>query len=286
MIVKNEEAVLSDCLKSLAGVDEITILDTGSTDRTAEIASQFPCNYIAGKYNWNDNFSEARNESKKYATVEYLIVIDADETLVGNIADIRAEIEANAGQSSFRVKTVSKRYQEHHLSIRIHKNIPEIYWQGAVHNNLYCPVGPVLTSMEVHYGYSPAHVLDPDRAFRILKKECDKNPNASRERYYLAREYFYRRQYPEAIEHLKKYWSVSNFAAEIADSYLMAGRCAIGLQNINDAYEYLFKALRINADLAEAYMLLSKISGPKNSLTWKRMSVTAKNDSALFVRVK
>lgn len=62
MIVKNEEDVLERCLKSVAGlVDEIIIVDTGSTDRTREIATHFT-NQIFD-FPWQDDFSAARNEA-------------------------------------------------------------------------------------------------------------------------------------------------------------------------------------------------------------------------------
>ena len=70
MIVKNEEDVLERCLKSVAGlVDEIIIVDTGSTDRTREIATHFT-NQIFD-FPWQDDFSAARNEAFSHASMDY-----------------------------------------------------------------------------------------------------------------------------------------------------------------------------------------------------------------------
>lgn len=67
MIVKDEEEYLPRCLKSIKDiVDEIIIVDTGSKDKTVEIAKSFGANVYYFK--WTNNFSEARNESLKYAT--------------------------------------------------------------------------------------------------------------------------------------------------------------------------------------------------------------------------
>lgn len=80
MIVKNEEQLLERCLNSAqALVDEIIIVDTGSTDKTKEIAKKFTDKIF--DFQWNDDFSAARNESLKHATKEWILVLDADEII-------------------------------------------------------------------------------------------------------------------------------------------------------------------------------------------------------------
>ncbi|MFC4303431.1 glycosyltransferase [Cohnella boryungensis] len=78
MIVKNEEAVLDRCLQSVSRfVDEIVIVDTGSSDSTKEIARKYT-NKIYD-FKWINDFAAARNESLKYATGRFILVMDADE---------------------------------------------------------------------------------------------------------------------------------------------------------------------------------------------------------------
>ena len=80
MIVKNEEAVLARCLDSLHELmDEIIIVDTGSTDRTKEIASRYTDKIY--DFSWTSDFSEARNFSFSKATMDYIYTADADELL-------------------------------------------------------------------------------------------------------------------------------------------------------------------------------------------------------------
>jgi len=80
MIVKNEEHFLEQCLNSVKDlVDEIIIVDTGSTDRTKEIAKKFNAKIF--DFEWIDDFSKARNESLKNATGDWILVLDADETI-------------------------------------------------------------------------------------------------------------------------------------------------------------------------------------------------------------
>lgn len=80
MIVKNEEQFLEPCLNSVNGlVDEIIIVDTGSTDKTKEIAAKFTDKIF--DFEWCDDFSAARNASLKYATGNWILILDADEVI-------------------------------------------------------------------------------------------------------------------------------------------------------------------------------------------------------------
>lgn len=92
MIVKNEEVALPKCLESVQNlVDEIVVLDTGSTDKTPKIAQQFGAK--VHYFQWCHNFSTARNEALKYVTGDWVLVLDADEILAPEIVpEIRAAI--------------------------------------------------------------------------------------------------------------------------------------------------------------------------------------------------
>ena len=80
MIVKNEADLLDRCLASVADfVDEIVIVDTGSTDRTVDIATSYGA--IVIHHQWQDDFAEARNLSLAHATGDWILWMDADEEL-------------------------------------------------------------------------------------------------------------------------------------------------------------------------------------------------------------
>lgn len=80
MIVKNEEKILARCLDSIADLmDEIIIVDTGSTDGTKEIAARYTDKIY--DFTWIDDFSAARNFSFSKATQEYIYTADADEVV-------------------------------------------------------------------------------------------------------------------------------------------------------------------------------------------------------------
>src|SRR5689334_266361 len=80
MIVRDEEANLPRCLESAFGLfDEVVIVDTGSTDRTADIARSYGASVSA--FRWVDDFAAARNAALGLATGDYIFWMDADETL-------------------------------------------------------------------------------------------------------------------------------------------------------------------------------------------------------------
>src|SRR5205085_8623718 len=79
-IVKNEEKYLRGCLESVQGaVDEIVVVDTGSTDSTIAIAEEFGAKVV--HFAWTDDFSAARNVSLDHATGDWAFWLDADERL-------------------------------------------------------------------------------------------------------------------------------------------------------------------------------------------------------------
>src|SRR4051794_30917732 len=94
LIVKDEEDLLPECLASLAGaVDEIVVYDTGSADRTIEIAEAAGAVVLRGY--WDDDFSRARNAALDACTGRWILHVDADERLVGDGPALRRRL-ANA----------------------------------------------------------------------------------------------------------------------------------------------------------------------------------------------
>ncbi|MFA6572050.1 MAG: glycosyltransferase, partial [Bacteroidota bacterium] len=99
MIVKNEEKYLYDCLKStVAVVDEIIIVDTGSTDKTKDIARSFNAKIF--NFKWNDDFSSARNEALKHCSGEWILYLDADERLEKKTSKYIRTLVQNAGDNT------------------------------------------------------------------------------------------------------------------------------------------------------------------------------------------
>src|SRR5438309_3283180 len=95
MIVKNEERFIQDCLESAReAVDEMVVVDTGSTDRTVELAEQAGAQ--VSHFQWCNDFAAARNASIERAKGAWVLWLDADERLgPGSAAELRRAIRQN-----------------------------------------------------------------------------------------------------------------------------------------------------------------------------------------------
>lgn len=291
LIVKNEHELLAQCLNSLKGIDEIFIADTGSIDNTIEIAKQFTPHVYTEK-KWEDDFAPCRNFIKSKATTDWIISIDADEVL-HDVGDLREAVEL-AEQRQFLAVNVTMRASDNgqiFLFPRVFKNDPRVWWEGNIHNHLSVE-GHTIGDVWITHGYSPAHELDKDRAFRILKKEVATRPDAVRELFYLGREYWYRKDYENALRTLGLYVQRSNYLAEKAEAFLTMSRCYLQMEMMEDARDAILQAIKINANFKEALILMSLLAGKgtgnprweNNATQWEHMAETANNEEVLFVR--
>lgn len=282
MIVQNEEVLLSRCLESVKELDEIVITDSGSRDRTLEIARQYTDKI--SEFPWCDNFSKSRNFAKTHATGDWILSIDADEILhdVSKVREAVALAELK-GALAVDITLLAEDNNQKTFFPRLFKNCEAVWWEGAIHNHLSV-VGEKIGDVRITYGYSPAHNDDPERAFRILKKEVDSRPDAVREMFYLGREYWYKQQYENCVRVLGRYVQRSRFLAEKADAFLMMARCYWAMQMGDDARDACAQALIINANFKEAITFMAELSFEHNAVQWKRLAETANNQDVLFKR--
>lgn len=284
LIVKNEQDHLKSCLNSIQGIDEIVIVDTGSSDSTINIAKGYTDSVYSGEeYLWRDDFAYSRNQSLDLCTGDWILIIDADEVLEGGGIEKLRSIISRTDKTGLYFKTISSsNHSQTHQSIRAFKK-GSARWVGKAHNYL---AGPTTENVDVsiYYGYSNAHQLDPERTLRILKKACEEDPKLARERYYLAREYWYRNDYNTALYHWSEYVKLSKFLAEKADAYLMMARCSWLTQRGDDARKYCLEAIKLNPDFKEALLFMSEIHYEPWRSKWKRIGEAATNCDVLFVR--
>ena len=281
MIVKNEESCLETCLKSIQGVDEIIIVDTGSKDKTIEIAKKYT-DKVYTDYKWNDNFAEARNYAKSKATGKWILSIDADERLISTIEQVRKIIKQAEKDKNDAINVIQVSGNQSNKFPRLFKNCKEIYWIGAIHNYLSM-TARADSNLKIEYGYSPAHNLDPDRTLRILKKEVAKGGKV-RELYYLGREYWYRKDYGNAIYWFEEYINVATWLQEKADAYLYLARCYWAIRQGEKARVNCLMAININANFREALRFMGQISWEFNAKSWRSFAEIATNENVLFKR--
>ena len=282
MIVKNEESCLAKCLESVRGADEIVIIDTGSTDKTIEIAKKYTDKVFEGKeFMWRDDFAYHRNQSLERCTGEWILIIDADETLEeGGIEKIRALLP-DIKKNCVYTKVISTSGDMNH-GIRLFRSGKGIHWQEPAHNVLSERDGDYL-DVTITYGYSAAHNLDPDRTLRILSKAVKDKPTPRR-LYYLAREYWYRKDYGKACQMYDRYLRVAHWPPEMADAHLMKARCLWHRQKGQDARRACMEAIFINPDFKEALSFMAEMHYEPMKTAWSKYAETATNKNVLFIR--
>jgi|SRR6516164_1974872 glycosyltransferase involved in cell wall biosynthesis len=142
MIVKNEEANLAPCLEPVAAlVDEIVIVDTGSSDGTREVAARFGARIF--EFPWADSFAAARNESLRHAVGQWIFWLDGDDRLDNDnrpklralIADLKDDNIAYVMRCLCPAATAEKSDTlfDH---VRLFRNLPGARWQYRVHEQI------------------------------------------------------------------------------------------------------------------------------------------------------
>lgn len=134
MIVKDEEQLLPACLASVQGVvDEIVVLDTGSRDRTVDIAKSYGARVYQTE--WPNDFSVARNQALQYVQGEWVLVLDADEVLLPEIIPpLRQAIQ----QSDLLVINLLRQelgvaQAPYSLVSRLFRHHPQLYFSRPFH---------------------------------------------------------------------------------------------------------------------------------------------------------
>ncbi len=187
MIVKNEEAMLAQCLQSVRSlVNEIIVVDTGSTDGTVAIAEKFGARVY--HHPWQNNFSLHRNQSLDYATGDWILILDADEELqqqdIEKLKQATRVPDINVLSLSVHNKHIASGEVTSFLpSVRMWRRKLNARYEGIVHNELRLPGEEPILRVDasiIHYGYG----LDWEqmkkkiaRTKALLHQQLEENPN-------------------------------------------------------------------------------------------------------------
>ncbi len=272
MIVKDEEAFLENCLRSIKGwVDEIIIVDTGSTDRTVEIAGRFTDKVHF--HPWRNSFSEARNNAMSYATGDWILTIDADEELVAGSGERLRQAVREAGDADAIYANVISVYNAgrktaRHNSERLLKNNGVIRYEGRVHNRVAGVTRHSMSKIEMmHYGYNVEEKKAQEKFFRtvaLLKAQIADNPGNPMPHHYLGTSYLARNMYRESLEESLLAIDLAERQGSREALYLTthhnAALAFFYLQDLAGAREYSLRALKKLPDHLDSLYMMTLVA--------------------------
>ncbi len=268
MIVKDEEFNIRRCLESIKSVaDEIIIVDTGSSDNTKVICSEFTDKIY--DYPWQDNFADARNYSIQKASSDWILWMDADEELsIKSLSGLREYLETKRA-NFYSVKmlhilgTATDCNEQTYVSYnnRLFRNGLNLKFEGAIHEKLLLETQPeekiICGSIEIlHYGYSePYYRKKGLRNLELLvqeKKSHSKDPWLD---YHIAAELYQLQNYDTAFYFINQ--SIAEFLSQgvipPALTYKLKYDMLIHSNNIESAYQGIEKAIELYPDYVELH---------------------------------
>jgi len=269
MIVKNEEKNLPRCLESVQGqVDEIVVVDTGSSDRTVEVASQYGARVLT--HPWNGDFSAARNVSLDHASGDWVLWLDADEELLQAPDGSTLKKMADSGAAeAYLVPVQNMRLDGSftaHYAVRFFRKLEGIRFEGKAHES----VGDWLLRQNArierspvairHWGYA---VTDAelqrklDRNLELLKAQLERDPNNSYVHYYIGMTLVGKEDFEGSFRHLQRAHELGpetpNMECLVANmlAYHQLHRC-----NYGEAEKWARRSLAITPQQHTARMFL------------------------------
>ena len=252
MIVKNEERVIGECLKSVQGVfDEIIVVDTGSTDRTPEICKEF--GVTLRHFPWTDSFSEARNESMRDAKGDWIFWMDADDTLPPGAGEILRQ-NAMSAPPEVHAFVVPVQFLDEGASggtrvdhVKLFRNLPGLKFKFRIHEQ-------ILESLRAHGGQiarSSAHVVHSgydtspegqarkrERDWKLLMLDLKENPNHPFVLFNIGMTVHYVKDHKEAVRWLRRCLKHSvNDESHVRKAYSLLGVSLREMGQIDKAIE-------------------------------------------------
>ena len=268
MIVKDEEEMLPRTLAAIApAVDEIVIVDTGSTDRTKEIAREHGATLIEKE--WTGSFADARNASFEAATGDWIIYLDADEVLVPADVDRLRRLTGRTWREAFYLVLTSYTGELDdggaitNNALRIFRNRPHYRFEGRLHEQIahhlptYAAGRIEQSSVRVdHYGYLGA-VRDAKEKSRrnldLLKAQQADSPADAFLHFNLGTEYSVIGDHASALTEFERAWNLVESQGQEDRDYVPAL-----LQRLVTSLRYCGRS---NEAIARANQALEKFPG-------------------------
>lgn len=222
IIVKNVESTILHALDSLSGiVQQIVVVDTGSTDKTSQICSRFGVELHF--HMWTDNFSEARNYALERMRTDWIIQLDADEELDKNSLENISQLFINPNIGGLHTQiwnVLDGGIESEHRYTRIFRRHPKIRYECAIHEQIASSIhsagfevvdSPVIIRHFGYEGHSPEKI---ERNSTLLRKELADNPQDKWLTYHLGLTEFAAGNHSEAKLQLESIIHSSELSAE------------------------------------------------------------------------
>ncbi|MCA8944273.1 MAG: glycosyltransferase [Planctomycetes bacterium] len=193
MITRDEERYLDECLRrAKPAVDEIVIVDTGSVDRTIEIARSHGATVVEER--WQDDFAKPRNTGLDHVNGDWVLVLDADEMLDDGSAEAIRRLVEEPRASGYHVRFTNVFGGEKTLGVtmvRLFRNLPGLRWANRIHEQVTpslleaaadrnLSLLPALDVHVLHYGYQP-EIMDArgklERNERLFRLQLAEHPD-------------------------------------------------------------------------------------------------------------
>lgn len=264
MIVKNEEDVLGRCLASVKHfVDEIIIVDTGSTDSTVEIAKKYGAKIFY--YKWDNSFSNARNCALEKAEKDWILIMDADDEFEKEDTNklLKLTKDKNSKTNVYFMQTLSYSGDSIssgditlNLNVRLVRNKKGYKFLGDIHEQLIPPPEHIISKDDIkienirfyHYGYLKEIVESKDKRQRnmdIIQKELDKDPHNGFMLFNMGNEYYAKEDYKKALEcYMKSYEQFNPTEGFSSKLILRIVSCNQILENFAEEYKFVDRGLK------------------------------------------
>ncbi len=220
LIVKNEERFLARCLRSIQDVAaQIVLVDTGSTDRTLEIAREFGAE--VHPFQWCDDFSAARNTALEHARGDWVLILDADEELLpDSIEKLRNHLR-DGRVMAYRLPLLNQGRERlgPNFVPRLFRNAPGLYFSGRIHESCFPIVNQCCRdwglenragdAQLLHHGYDADVVAGRDktqRNLRLLEQAAREHPGDPNILMNLGMELARVGRTPEGLEQYRAAW--------------------------------------------------------------------------------
>jgi tetratricopeptide (TPR) repeat protein len=269
MIVRDEERTIGRVLAQAGEFcDELVVVDTGSTDRTRDIAARAGARVL--DFTWIDDFAAARQFSWDACTGDWVLWLDADDVLTADARAAYAHVKQQVLND--RLDAIWAPYRYHFdpetgvctyafNRERLVRRAPGVHWEGVVHEVLIVPGDRTILREDLYVEHRPHPERAPAKAGRnlaILERAVADGDRAPRTLFYFGNELRDNGRYAEAIEAYRDYLAAPGPWWEAYAAEISLARCAFGAGRDDEAIGALLAALRRDASRAEAFMQLGK----------------------------